>query len=68
VLEQHPGVAEAVALVREDMPGQKRLVAYLVGADGDVPAVSELRAHVHERVPDYLVPEAVVVLDRVSPV
>ncbi|WP_280677847.1 non-ribosomal peptide synthetase [Kitasatospora sp. MAA19] len=59
VLAAHPGVGQALVLVREDTAGDKRLVAYLVG-DVD-PA--ELREHSVERLPGYLVPSAFVVLD-----
>ena len=62
VLANHPGVATAVAIVREDSPGDKRLVAYVVmSGDAEVtPAV--LREHVRQTLPDIMVPSAVVVL------
>ncbi|HLL47332.1 MAG TPA: amino acid adenylation domain-containing protein, partial [Longimicrobiaceae bacterium] len=56
-----PGVREAVAVVREDVPGDRRIVAYVTG-EGASPA--ELRAHAGARLPEYMVPSAVVVLDR----
>ena len=61
-LAEHPAVREAVVLVREDAPGDRRLVAYLVGdpaAGADV-----LRAHLSERLPEYMVPAAYVRLER----
>ncbi len=67
-LEQHPAVRTAVALVREDMPGNPRLVAYVVPEDEpstrDATGVSilDLRAHLQERLPEYMVPAAFVVL------
>jgi amino acid adenylation domain-containing protein/non-ribosomal peptide synthase protein (TIGR01720 family) len=61
-LDQHPSVREAVVLAREDVPGDKRLVAYLVAASGSIP-VAELRGFIKERLPDYMVPSAFVVLD-----
>jgi amino acid adenylation domain-containing protein len=55
------GVREAVVLAREDVPGDKRLVAYLT-ADAELP-VAELRARLSAQLPDYMVPSAFVVLD-----
>ncbi len=61
LLEAHPGVREAVVVAREDRPGEKRLVAYVVPEGGAVP-VAELRAHVRDRLPEYMVPAAFVPL------
>ncbi|HEX2081289.1 MAG TPA: amino acid adenylation domain-containing protein [Longimicrobium sp.] len=58
-LRQHPGVRDGAVLVREDAPGKKRIVAYVVG-DADAEA---LRAHLRQRLPDYMVPGAFVALD-----
>jgi acyl-coenzyme A synthetase/AMP-(fatty) acid ligase len=64
-LRLHPQVAEALVVAREDQPGVKRLVAYLVAPAGDsAPAAGGLRAALKQRLPDYLVPSAFVVLDR----
>ncbi|MFF8683592.1 amino acid adenylation domain-containing protein, partial [Streptomyces sp. NPDC015237] len=66
VLVAHPAVDRAVVLVREDVPGDKRLVGYVAahreGDEGDG-LTAELRAFVGQRLPDYMVPSAVVVLD-----
>jgi amino acid adenylation domain-containing protein len=55
-LLEHGGVREAVVLAREDAPGKKRLVAYVVGEA----AADALRAHLAGRLPGYMVPEAYV--------
>jgi hypothetical protein len=64
-LAGHPGVAQAVAALREDVPGQERLVGYVVPAPGAAPAAPELRAWVRERLPEYMVPAAFVTLDAI---
>ncbi len=61
-LSQHPDVAQAAVTVREDVPGHKRLVAYLVGAEGCSPRIADVRHHVQARLPDYMVPATFVVL------
>jgi amino acid adenylation domain-containing protein len=58
VLTEHPDVDRAVVMAREDVPGDLRLVAYVVpGTDLDV---SSLRGYAGARLPDYLVPSAFV--------
>jgi amino acid adenylation domain-containing protein len=57
----HPDVADAAVIVREDRPGDRRLVAYAVTRNGAEPA--ELRAHLTTVLPEQMVPSAVVVLD-----
>lgn len=64
VLLGHPAVREAVAMVREDVPGDRRLVAYLTAKEGEPPTVSELRGRLQAKLPDYMVPSAFVTLDR----
>jgi acyl-coenzyme A synthetase/AMP-(fatty) acid ligase/acyl carrier protein len=66
VLGQHAGVRDAVVLVREDEPGDKRLVAYVVAAaDAAAPVFSELRSFLSEKLPEYMVPSAYVVVDEI---
>ncbi|MET7990815.1 amino acid adenylation domain-containing protein [Amycolatopsis sp. NPDC005232] len=55
VLEDHPAVRKAVVLARPDRTGQHVLVAYVVGEPAAVDAVT-MRAHLRERLPDYMVP------------
>ncbi|MFB7917448.1 amino acid adenylation domain-containing protein [Streptomyces sp. NPDC056061] len=61
-LEEHPAVRRAVALVREDRPGDKRLVGYVESADASVPAEA-LREHLRGVLPDYMVPSVIVRLE-----
>ncbi|MEV2200359.1 amino acid adenylation domain-containing protein [Streptomyces fradiae] len=58
-----PGVRQAVVAVREDRPGSKRLVGYVVPEDGTTPDPAALRAAVAEVLPAHMVPAAVVPLD-----
>lgn len=61
-LERLPGVSRAVVVLREDRPGDRRLVAYAVPSPGREPDGRELRAHLARTLPAHLVPAAVVVL------
>ncbi|WUO35196.1 amino acid adenylation domain-containing protein [Streptomyces sp. NBC_00286] len=63
VLSSHPDVAQAVVTVRQEGP-RKLLVAYVVPVAGRLPDAGRLRAHVGGQLPDYMVPAAVVLLDR----
>ncbi|MDB6017608.1 MAG: amino acid adenylation protein [Pedosphaera sp.] len=56
VLQQHPGVRECVAIVREDVAAEKQLIAYFTTQREPVPANNELRAFLKEKLPDYMVP------------
>ncbi len=60
LLGAHPEVREAAVVVREERPGDRRLVAWIVPADGAEPDSRELRRFVAERLPDYMVPSAFV--------
>ncbi len=64
VLAGCPGVAQAAVIVREDTPGDKRLTGYAVPADGDSGGLAAVvREHAAARLPEHMVPSAVVVLD-----
>jgi amino acid adenylation domain-containing protein len=63
VLSQHPEVRETLVMAREDVPGDKRLVAYLVRNQKSTPTTSELRRFLKEKLPDYMMPSVFVLLD-----
>jgi len=63
VLGQHPVVREAVVVAREDSPGDLRLTAYVVGIPGSALSLQELRNHVQQKLPEYMVPAVIVLLD-----
>ena len=64
-LTGHPGVAQSVVLARTARTGGRRLVAYLVPTGSKQrPEPADLREYLAERLPDYLVPSAYVLLDR----
>ena len=63
-LATHPQVARSVVIVREDRPGDVRLVAYVV-ARGAMPSASELRAHLRSDQPEYTLPQHFIELDAV---
>lgn len=63
VLAQHPAVRQAVVMAREDVPGDKRLVAYLVASQQPVPTSSELRSFLQKQLPDYMLPSYFVFLE-----
>ena len=63
VLRRHPGVRDTVVMVREDSPGEQRLVAYIVAAETAAPGYEDLRAWVKKELPDPMVPAAFVTLE-----
>ena len=62
VLASHPDLAEAVVVVREDPPGERRLAAYVVPLPGVEVAPAVLREYLGRRLPRYMIPSAFVVL------
>ncbi|MCU7645700.1 non-ribosomal peptide synthetase [Pseudomonas piscis] len=57
------GVREAVVVAREDLPGDKRLVAYVIAAPGAAPSATQLREQLRHSLADYMLPSAFVLLD-----
>ncbi|MDQ2589179.1 non-ribosomal peptide synthetase [Saccharothrix yanglingensis] len=63
-LSRHPAVRQAAVVVREDRPGDKRLVAYVVAEPGAEPSPADLRAHAEEHLPEHMRPSAYVRMDE----
>ncbi|PPT24454.1 non-ribosomal peptide synthetase, partial [Xanthomonas arboricola] len=64
-LRQHPSVANVVVIAREGDPGGARLVAYVVGAATIEPEVDELLRYLRPKLPEYMIPAAIVFLDEI---
>jgi pimeloyl-ACP methyl ester carboxylesterase len=67
VLAGHPQIAQAVVIAREDIPGDRRLAAYITTADPDADRetiAGALRELAAGQLPEYMVPSAVVVLEQ----
>jgi amino acid adenylation domain-containing protein len=62
VLRHHPDIREAVVIAREDVPGDKRLVAYVVARKESTPPIRDLYHFLKEQLPDYMLPSAFVLL------
>jgi len=65
VLREHPSLAQAAVVARERTAGDLRLVAYAAGAGEAAPNSDELRAFLAQRLPEYMVPSAFVLLDTI---
>ncbi|MBF2007868.1 MAG: amino acid adenylation domain-containing protein [Chlorogloeopsis fritschii C42_A2020_084] len=64
VLSQAPGVQDAVAIVREDIPGNRRLVAYIVFNQESPSSINQLQVFLQQKLPDYMIPSAFVSLKK----
>ncbi len=64
VLAAHPAVREVMVAVREDVPGDKSLVAYLTAKAAEPPKARQLRELLREKLPEYMLPSAFVILDQ----
>jgi amino acid adenylation domain-containing protein len=65
VLGQHPAIRETLVVVREDVPGDKRLVAYVIPKQEPALTISELRHFLKEQLPNYMIPSAFVMLETI---
>jgi amino acid adenylation domain-containing protein len=65
LLRNHPGIREALVLAREDHPGDKRLVAYVVSRIDGTPTADELKSALQEKLPHYMVPSTFVFLQEI---
>jgi amino acid adenylation domain-containing protein len=64
VIKQYAGVKDGVVIMREDTPGNKRLVAYVTHARGAAACTpGELRNYLQQKLPEYMVPSAFVAVD-----
>jgi amino acid adenylation domain-containing protein len=63
ILGQHPAVLHGVAVAREVPPGDQRLVAYVVYRDGEDLTASEVRRHLRQHLPDFMIPSIVLSLN-----
>ncbi|HEX7333145.1 MAG TPA: amino acid adenylation domain-containing protein [Pyrinomonadaceae bacterium] len=62
VVGEHEGVRECVAMVREDVVGDKRLVCYVVGEESVT--ARELRSYLVDKLPEYMVPSVFVLMEK----
>ena len=64
VISQHPSVKETIVIATESIAGNKQLVAYIVCQTEVVPPISDLRNFLKQKLPDYMIPAAFIMLDN----
>jgi amino acid adenylation domain-containing protein len=64
ILSEYPSVNQAIVIAREDVPGEKKLVAYIHQESNQTPSSFELQSYLCAKLPDYMVPTAFVFLDK----
>ena len=64
VLQRHENIQQAVVMVKEDRPNDKRIIAYIVAEEKEMIHLSEIRSYVSESLANYMVPSAFVVLEE----
>jgi len=63
-LKEQEYVSQVVVMIREDVPGEKRLVAYLIPEKKHRINIRELRQHLKDKLPGYMIPNAFVILEK----
>jgi acyl carrier protein len=63
LIDQYPSIRHVVVIVREDEPGNKKIVAYVVPEPDQTIKNEELRRYLREKLPEYMIPSAFVVMD-----
>jgi amino acid adenylation domain-containing protein/non-ribosomal peptide synthase protein (TIGR01720 family) len=63
VLSQHPSVQQSLVILREDVPGNKRLVAYVVVKETPAATIPQMQQFLQQRLPEYMVPTAIMLLE-----
>jgi amino acid adenylation domain-containing protein len=64
VIGEHSAISQAVVIAREDSPGEKKLVSYLVPSNGRAPVLSDLRDYLQDQLPEYMIPATFVFLNK----
>ena len=64
ILNQHAVITQAVVIAREDSPGNKRLIAYLVGSQSSG-TMESIRHHLKQKLPSYMVPTGFIFLEKI---
>ena len=62
-LNSHPQIKQAVVIAQEEIPGAKRLIAYLV-TSGETVTSNQLRGFLQQKLPEYMIPTEIVILER----
>jgi hypothetical protein len=62
-LGEHPLVREVAVITRDDRRGEKRIIAYVLPRESQLPSTTDLRRHLQGRLPDYMLPSAFVMVD-----
>ncbi len=64
MIDLYPGISQVVVIVREDKPGEKKLVAYFVPEPGISIKISDIRRYLREKLPEYMIPAFFILLEE----